>query len=218
MKNIKIEDKYTEFKEEFSESTLKTICAFANTEGGKVFIGIRDDGSVKGVDIDNKKLREITERIVTKLGIHPKILIKKLEEKQILEISVEKSNVPISYEGKYYERVGNTTREMSPERLKDFFLKTQNWDALTLENANFEEIDEESVRKFINSARARGRLTIFDESSDIKTIFEHLKLSINGKLTNGAIILFGKDPQKYFLNAVLRVVRLKNEATIIGDR
>ena len=66
MKNIKIEDKYTEFKEEFSESTLKTICAFANTEGGKVFIGIRDDGSVKGVDIDNKKLREITERIVTK--------------------------------------------------------------------------------------------------------------------------------------------------------
>ncbi|CUT07084.1 ATP-dependent DNA helicase RecG [Candidatus Kryptonium thompsonii] len=218
MKNIKIEDKYTEFKEEFSESTLKTICAFANTEGGKVFIGIRDDGSVKGVDIDNKKLREITERIVTKLGIHPKILIKKLEEKQILEISVEKSNVPISYEGKYYERVGNTTREMSPERLKDFFLKTQNWGALTLENANFEEIDEESVRKFINSARARGRLTIFDESSDIKTIFEHLKLSINGKLTNGAIILFGKDPQKYFLNAVLRVVRLKNEATIIGDR
>ena len=30
--------------------------------------------------------------------------------------------------------------------------------------------------------------------------------------------MFGKDPQKYFLNAVLRVVRLKNEATIIGDR
>ncbi|MDK2946691.1 MAG: ATP-dependent helicase RecG [Thermosipho sp. (in: thermotogales)] len=129
-----------------------------------------------------------------------------------------KSNVPISFNGRYYERVGNTTREMKSEKLKSFLLKGINWDSIINKDAGFNEIDEETVRMFIRLARAKGRLTIFDENVDLKTLFEHLKLSVNGKLTNGAIILFGKDPQKYFLNAVLRVLRLKNEITSIGDR
>jgi len=71
---------------------------------------------------------------------------------------------------------------------------------------------------FIRMGREKGRSRVFDENTDIKVLFEHLKLSSKDKLTNGAIILFGKDPQKYFLNAVLRVIRLKNEITSVGDR
>lgn len=107
---------------------------------------------------------------------------------------------------------------MGPERLREFLLKTKSWDTLNIEDASFDDIEVESVRRFLKIANVKGRLNIFDENSDIKTVFEHLKLWVNGKLTNGAIILFGKNPQKYFLNAVLRIVRLKNEATIIGDR
>lgn len=215
---MSFEDKNIEFKENFSVNVLKTLCAFANTDGGKVLLGVKDDGTIKGISIDNQKIREITEKIVSKLGIYPDIQIKEIEGKKLLEISMRKSNVPISFEGKYYERVGNTTREMGPERLREFLLKTKSWDTLTIEDASFDDIEVESVRRFLKIANVKGRLNIFDENSDIKTVFEHLKLWVNGKLTNGAIILFGKNPQKYFLNAVLRIVRLKNEATIIGDR
>lgn len=138
--------------------------------------------------------------------------------KMILKISVEKSGAPVSFDGKYFERVGNTTREMKPERLRQFFLKETNWDSMINEEAEFNDIDTESVKIFIKLAKARGRLGIFDEDADIKILFEHLRLSQKGKLTNGAIILFGKDPQKYFLNATLRVIRLKNEITAVGDR
>ena len=126
--------------------------------------------------------------------------------------------MPISFNGKYYERVGNTTREMKPEKLRQFFLKKENWDSLINEEATFDEIDEETVKMFIRMANAKGRLTVFDENTDAKTLFEHLKLLNKGRLTNAAIILFGKNPQKYFLNAVLRIIRLKNEITAIGDR
>ncbi|HID15724.1 MAG TPA: transcriptional regulator [Candidatus Atribacteria bacterium] len=138
--------------------------------------------------------------------------------KYVLIITVQKSNVPISFNGRYYERVGNTTREMRNEKLKTFFLRKTNWDAIVNPDATFEEINTETVKKFIKLAKDKGRLAYLDENTDIEEIFEHLKLSIDEKLTNGAVILFAKDPQRYFLNAVLRVIRLKGETTIIGDR
>ena len=214
-----LENQNIDYKEKFGDRVLKDLSAFANTEGGTVIIGVSKDGKVKGIDLSNEYLEKITEKIVGKLGIHPEIEIEKIKEgKKILKISVRKSSIPISFDGKYYERVGNTTREMKPERLKQFFLKGTNWDSLINEDAKFNEIDEETVRIFIRMGKAKGRFTVFDENIDIKTLFEHLKLSNKGKLTNAAIILFGKDPQRYFLNAVLRVIRLKNEITPIGDR
>lgn len=53
-----------EFKEldrktgKLPESISKEVCAFANTEGGEVYIGVADDGSVVGVeDLDNTMTR-----------------------------------------------------------------------------------------------------------------------------------------------------------------
>ncbi|MBU4509812.1 transcriptional regulator [bacterium] len=106
---------------------------------------------------------------------------------------------------------------MQGEELRSFFIKGTNWDGLT-GNYSLDEIDTETVRKFIRMAVGSGRLRIEGEKEDIKTIFEKLKLIINGKLTNGAIMLFGKNPQKYFINALVRVGRFKDEITIIGDR
>ena len=215
---IIFEQKNIDYKEKFGDRVLKDLSAFANTQGGTVIIGVSKDGKVKGIDLSNEDLERITEKIIGKLGIHPDIEIEEIKGKKILKISVQKSMIPVSFNGKYYERVGITTREMKPERLRQFFLKGTNWDSLVNEEADFNEIDEETVRMFIRMGKAKGRLTVFDENVDIKTLFEHLKLSNKGKLTNAAIILYGKDPQKYFLNAVLRVIRLKNEITPIGDR
>ena len=213
-----IETQDIEYKENFGESALRTLCAFANTKGGTLYIGVSDEGKLKGINLDNEMLKNISDKIVSSLGVHPEIEVEKREGREILKISVKPSVIPISFNGKYYERVGNTTREMNIERLKTFLLKGTNWDALINKDASFDDIDRETIRLFIRKARSTGRLTIFEEDADIKTIFEHLKLSVKGKLTNASLILFGKDPQKYFINAVLRIVRLKNETTIVGDR
>jgi len=199
-----------EYKESFGEGALCTLCAFANTKGGTLYIGVSDEGKVKGINLDNEILKNISDKIVSSLGIHPEIEIEKREGKEILKISVKPSAVPISFNGKYYERVGNTTREMNPERLKEFFLKGTNWDSLINEESSFDDIDKDTVRMFIRMAKETGRLTIFTEDEDIQKIFEHLGLAKKGKLTNASLLLFGKHPQKHFINASLRVIRLKN--------
>ena len=211
------ENTTVEFKEEINESIFKIISAFANKDGGIIFIGISDKKEIKGLECTNRMLGDLTNKIVNLLGIHPKIEYIKINKKDVLQIKVKKNTLPVSYKGKYYTRVGNTTREMQREELRSFFIKGTNWDGFT-GNYNLDEIDPETVIKFIRMASRNGRLQTADENEDIKTILEKLKLIINGKLTNAAIMLFGKNPQEYFINALVRVGRFKNETIIIGDR
>lgn len=124
--------------------------------------------------------------------------------------------MPISFGGTYYKRVANTTREMKAEELRTHFMRGTYWDSIC-GDYSFKEINEDSVRKFIRNAVAKGRLKA-TEKDDIKEVLNRLKLVVEGRLTHAAIMLFGKDPQKYFINAIVRIGRFKDEATIIGDK
>lgn len=53
-----IEDKSTEFKRIFVDEIKKTVIAFANTNGGIIYIGIDDNGDIVGIDnVDDTILR-----------------------------------------------------------------------------------------------------------------------------------------------------------------
>lgn len=53
-----VENKTTEFKREYVEDIKNTIIAFANCEGGTLYIGVNDDGTACGVDdVDDTMLR-----------------------------------------------------------------------------------------------------------------------------------------------------------------
>ena len=53
-----IENKTTEFKREYIDDIKNTVIAFANCDGGTIYIGIHDDGSICGVaDVDGTMLR-----------------------------------------------------------------------------------------------------------------------------------------------------------------
>ncbi|MBU2564992.1 MAG: putative DNA binding domain-containing protein [Candidatus Thermoplasmatota archaeon] len=49
-----------EFKESLSGSLDKDICAFANANGGKVLLGVSDDGKIKGIKITNRLKSQIS--------------------------------------------------------------------------------------------------------------------------------------------------------------
>jgi len=58
MKMTLFENITTEFKQEYTADINKTVIAFANTNGGTVYIGITDDGGIVGVgDIDSTMLK-----------------------------------------------------------------------------------------------------------------------------------------------------------------
>lgn len=213
-----IETRELEFKEKPNPALFKTLSAFANTNGGVVLIGVSDKKEITGYRCSNADLKELSDTIVNKLAIHPVIEPVRYYEKTILRIDVKKSKIPVAYEGRYYTRVGNTTRLMDNEELKEFLISGIEWDSLPSQHG-LVDIDEETVRLFVRQAKSAGRLPGADESEPVRAILMRLGLMTGDQLTNAAFLLFKKKPKEpYLSDAVLRIGRFKDGATIVGDR
>jgi len=70
-KNIlnKKESQTVEFKQLWKDEYLKTICAFANSNGGLLYIGVADNGKVTGVENAKTLLEVLPNKINNRLGL-----------------------------------------------------------------------------------------------------------------------------------------------------
>lgn len=214
------ESNIIEYKENISESLYKSISAFSNTDGGCIFVGIEDNTkNIIGIDLSNGKQESIINKIVDLTGIQPNVEVLNIDNKDVLKIIIEKSSTPIAYKNKYYKRVGNTTREANKQELKKLLLKDISWDSIT-NNYSIDDINAETVQNFVKLATSKGRL--FDNAIELSAseLLTQLELIVDGKLTNGAILLFGKNPQRLLTTANIRIGLFKgdDESTIISDK
>ena len=213
----RFEGRRVDFKEEVSVSLYRLLSAFANTAGGVAVIGVRDgDHAVVGLDLRNNAVKKLTDSVTARLGIHPVIEIHEVEGKGVVTVAIERSRVPVAFDGRYYTRVGDTTREMFPDELREYFQQSIEWDGIT-GPYSLDDIDEETVRRFLARANAAGRLSSLDPAESVETVLSRLGLVRNGEISNGAIVLFGRDPHRYFPNCILRIGRFKRADIIIGD-
>ena len=60
---MRLENKTTEFKREYTDDLKYAVVAFANTDGGKIYIGVNDDGSVRGIQNADETMLRITNMI-----------------------------------------------------------------------------------------------------------------------------------------------------------
>jgi predicted HTH transcriptional regulator len=89
------ESQVLDFKYNISDSRkiAKTLSAFANTDGGKLLIGVRDNGSIAGIRSDEEifmleAASEVFTKPVIKLDIHEW----QVDNKMVLEVDIIKSN------------------------------------------------------------------------------------------------------------------------------
>ena len=89
-----IENKTTEFKREYVDDIKYAIVAFANTDGGKIYIGVNDDGSVRGIENTDAVMLRITNMI--RDSIRPDVTmftecaIETIEEKPVVVLTVQR--------------------------------------------------------------------------------------------------------------------------------
>ena len=139
------ENQNIEYKQIWKDDYFKQISAFANSDGGDIYIGVNDNGKTIGVNNSKKLLVEIPNKAVQYLGISLKVFSDKKDDKPILKIIVPKSSVPISYKGKYYIRSGATVQEIRGQELNNLILKKlgKTFDELPLESASLYEIKQQ---------------------------------------------------------------------------
>lgn len=119
-----------EFKQEYVPDIRKEVMAFANTDGGTVYVGVRKDGSVAGVEDPDGVMLQIVGSLKDALApdVMPFVKVDAVcvDEKQVIEIVVttgtsrpyylrEKGLKPSGV----YVRKGSSTQPLSEEGIRE---------------------------------------------------------------------------------------------------
>lgn len=206
------ESQNIEWKQTWHDDYLKWVCGFANAFGGTIFIGKDDNGNVAHLEDYKKLLEAIPNKIREHLGIIGEVNLHQENGAHYIEIVVPPYTVPVSLRGRYYYRTGSTKIELTGNALTEFLLKKsgKTWDNVPEASATFADIDDDSVKTFIKVAEKSGRMPDVSDLS-IEELFEKLRLSDNGIIKRAAIILFGKDPNRFYPNVLVKMGRFGND-------
>ena len=200
------ENQNIEWKSNWHNDYLKWICGFANAQGGKLFVGIDDHGTVTGIDNYHELLEQLPNKFRDILGVYAEVNLHSKDNKYYLEINIPRFDVPISVRGKYYVRTGSTLQELKGPALNEFILKRtgKTWDDIPEQRATVNDIDKETIDQFLHDAKIAKRINVEGDIS-MSDLLEKLRLLENGKLKRAAIILFGKDPGKFYPNLTIKI-------------
>ena len=127
-----------------SEKYMKTIVAFANTQGGKLIVGV-DDKTHEIVGVETEILFQLMDGIANAISdscmpqIIPDIEPQTIDGKTVIIVSVEAGkNRPYYLKSKgkengTYIRVAGTSRQAFPEKIKELEMEGAriSWDELT---------------------------------------------------------------------------------------
>lgn len=213
-----LETNCVEFKRSWRDEWLKWICAFANSDGGVLYIGIDEKKrEVVGVEYPQRLLEDVPNKVIASMGIAPKFSIEERDGKSVVVIEVAPASYPVSYHGEFHVRVGATKQLLVGPALTQFLLdKTgRKWDGVPLDGVTVDDLDRESFAIFRRRALETGRMAEADLNVPNKLLLEKLKLMVDGKLTRAAVLLFHPDPEKWVPSCYSKIGKFANNADLL---
>jgi len=189
-----------EFKERFTSRIDKEICAFANSSGGRIIIGVSDSNEIAGYELtnqDSSQIHDITRNMEPSLNVD----IEQKDNVAIINIP-EGDNKPYSVGGKFYLRIGANSQKLSRIEIKNFFQREGivQFDEKLNDKFDFEsDFSEKAFDDFLEKAQ-------IDKIISTKKLLKNIGILKEGKLINAGVLLFCKDISKIFPNANIACV------------
>jgi ATP-dependent DNA helicase RecG len=186
----------------------QTLCAFLNGTGGTVLIGVKDQGDVIGV----KEPAAVMEAARTELAAHLQPAapwsFNEVKSDGLTIILVEVPSGPRSpylWKNVIYTRRGTATHPAQPQEitaiLKDRHSTGDRWERLPVLGADFSDLDERVIAETIDKACSLGRTL----PSKPRAALEELGLLTPGSVCNSALVLFGRNPSRWYPQTRVRM-------------
>ena len=203
-----IESNKIEFKSKYTDQIIKEIVSFLNADGGKIYIGVNDDGSVCGAQKIDEILRNISD--VVTMQIEPSAIedvkpeLEFLEGLPVVVINVKKGILPLYCIKKHgfssngcLIRIGSSCRSMSESQINEryklrFFdddiivSSSTNLESLsffTLKNSYLEvglRLNDDSFETNLKLINSRGKYNIMAELLSDNNRFSLIFVKFNG--------------------------------------
>lgn len=206
---MSFETENIEFKLQFTEDLYKEVIAFANTDGGVIYIGINNNGEAVGIDNVDENYTRITNGIRDAIMPDVTMFVRyTIQENKVVKISVgEGSYKPYYLKSKglkpsgVFVRQGTSTAPASPEQIRAMIKESDgdNFEAmrsmdqdLTFENAKA-AFKKYGIEFSENKYRALGITHPTEE------LYTNLALIISDQCTHTTkVAVFGDDANTEF--------------------
>lgn len=197
---------HLEFKEEneSNEDFAKTLVCFANSDGGRILVGIDKNGNEKGVNDVDKLMSRIDDIAINRCEPPISILQESVDvdNKMVVVVNVSKGDQrPYrTKSGKYYVRASNRCRQASREELLRIFQSSESihYDELPITRSHFFDLEIEVFKEFLKDSLG----VVVNNEDETKNYLKNFHLlSKDGIPTVTGLLFFGKEPQKYLSEA-----------------
>lgn len=194
------EDEYTEFKKttnELNEAMISISSILNKHHRGKIYFGIKNDGSSFKFTINDSTIRDISRKIfeAIKPQIIPTISTELIDGNEVIIVEFSGYDVPYSAYGKYYIRIADEDRELTPSELRKIMIGqeyVENWENRTSDTL-IKDVDDKTFEMFYRDAVQCGRMP--DYGYEKVTLLSKLGLLKGDYLTNAGKFLFSsKNP------------------------
>lgn len=213
---------------------ISYVSALANMEGGNLIIGIEDNTlEIVGIqDFNNHTAQNIRLRILTKCpnldSEHFTIEdIETTDSKKtvwIFHIPKHLPRRPVSAHERYWQRVDDSLVELRKERLeailKEPLFTNDDWSAQIVPYATLDDLDPQAIEKARKEYKEKNpRKASECDTWDNITFLNKAKVTLQGKITNTALLLLGKEESSHFLSPAVAKISwiLKDENNVELD-
>lgn len=199
----------------------KTLVAFANADGGELFVGIEDDGKVTGVPHQDAELERLKNAYVS--HVHkdtplprPQISLVDYSGKSVLYFAIQKGNefAYLTSDGKCLKRMDLESVPVGSEKIRAERLEYESrvWDRQVYDGASLDDLDFDLLRELSNQV-AYGVTP--------EKCLQHLGIAefapSGMKLKTAALLLLAKDVRKFHPGCYVRIFTVNGKERRSGE-
>ena len=212
------ESQTQEFKTSFDKACITSLVAFANTQGGTVWVGVTDKGELQGTTLGKETLNEWLGQIKssTSPSLIPHLTAHTIKGKTLVAIEVAEFPVkPVSTRGRYYKRIASANHALALHEISDLYLQTLqiSWDAHPAPSYGLADLSSAKIAHFIAQVNASERFAL-DASAPMAALQKLHYITHTGQVTWAALLLFAHTPLRHHIH----IGRFKTPSHIIDDR
>jgi predicted HTH transcriptional regulator len=205
------EDSRTQLKRQFNgvDAVASEIAAMLNSEGGKIIVGVSDQGEIAGVECLRELNQWISNACSQKIEPPASVITEllRVDEKRVMVISVALgTDKPYAVDkSTFWVKVGADKRRATREELRRLMQASgvSYADEMPLANTHLDDLDRLRFRLFYEEQYGRE---IESLNLNIERILSNLKLMKHSNLTLAGLLLFGKELQRVRPQFVIKAV------------